>query len=97
LVIEYESNSIFILWKSISASEYNTTPSDYDFISSSVDYYTKYDKQDQQEKAAFNERNPYMTQQQVNLFRFIDKLLSKPNIALKTKCHSILYCCYYCS
>jgi hypothetical protein len=26
--------------------------------------YSKYDKQDQQEKAAFNERNPHMTQQQ---------------------------------
>jgi hypothetical protein len=26
--------------------------------------YTKYEKQDQQGKAAFNERNPHMTQQQ---------------------------------
>jgi hypothetical protein len=26
--------------------------------------YLKYDKQDQQGKAAFNERNPHMTQQQ---------------------------------
>jgi hypothetical protein len=29
----------------------------------------KYDKQDQQGKAAFNERNPYMTQQQVPMAR----------------------------
>jgi hypothetical protein len=27
-------------------------------------YHVKYDKQDQQGKAAFNERNPHMTQQQ---------------------------------
>jgi hypothetical protein len=38
MVIEYESQSIFRLGKSNSASEYDTTPSEYDSIKSSVDY-----------------------------------------------------------
>jgi hypothetical protein len=32
-------------------------------------YLIKYDKHDQQGKAAFNERNPHMTQQQVPMAR----------------------------
>jgi hypothetical protein len=39
VVIEYESKSIFRLEKSYSASEYDTTPSEYDSIKSSVDYH----------------------------------------------------------
>jgi hypothetical protein len=38
MVIEYESQSIFEMGKSNSASEYNNTPSEYDSIKSSVDY-----------------------------------------------------------
>jgi hypothetical protein len=38
MVNEYESQSIFRLGKSESASEYNATPSEYDYIKSSVDY-----------------------------------------------------------
>jgi hypothetical protein len=38
MIIEYESQSIFRLGKSNPASEYDTTPSKYDLIKSSVDY-----------------------------------------------------------
>jgi hypothetical protein len=38
MVIYNEFQSIFRLGKSNSASEYDTTPSEYDFIKSSVDY-----------------------------------------------------------
>jgi hypothetical protein len=38
----------------------------------------KYDKQDQQEKAAFNERNPHMIQQQEPVARSPGGILLKP-------------------
>jgi hypothetical protein len=38
MVFEYECQSIFRLGKSNLASEYGTTPSEYDFIKNSVDY-----------------------------------------------------------
>jgi hypothetical protein len=38
MVIGYESQSIFRQGESNSASEYDTTPSEYEFIKSSVDY-----------------------------------------------------------
>jgi hypothetical protein len=38
MVIEYESQSILDWEKSDSASEYDTRPSEYDSIKSSVDY-----------------------------------------------------------
>jgi hypothetical protein len=37
MVIEYESQSIFRLGKSNSASEYDTSPTEYEVIKSSVD------------------------------------------------------------
>jgi hypothetical protein len=37
MIIEYESQSIFRLWKSNLASEYDTTLSEYDSLKSSVD------------------------------------------------------------
>jgi hypothetical protein len=39
MVLEYESQSIFRQGKSNSASEYNSTNSEYEFIKSFVDYY----------------------------------------------------------
>jgi hypothetical protein len=38
MIIEYESHFIFRLGKSNSASQYDTAPSEYDFIKSSVAY-----------------------------------------------------------
>jgi hypothetical protein len=38
MIIEYESQSIFKLGISNSGSEYDTTPSEYGFIKSSVDF-----------------------------------------------------------
>jgi hypothetical protein len=38
MVIEFESQSILRLGKSNSTSEYDTTPSEHDFIKGSVDY-----------------------------------------------------------
>jgi hypothetical protein len=38
-------------------------------IDLTISIHLKYDKQDQQGKAAFNERNPHMTQQQEPMAR----------------------------
>jgi hypothetical protein len=49
----------------------------------------KYDKQDQQEKAAFNERNPHMIQQQEPAARSPDG----PQCLLLNVCHIFMPIC----